>query len=324
MKKDYDQHFKRFEKSLTLLEKTMQSKVSSKTFEKNLDNKANITSLQKLEEKYSLLGNEMVGNQFRARLVFKVIPKTNSLLISNNKLKVIDLAIDQPSGWINSACHLIQKHLEKSFMVGDRMSRSNQILSSFVMKIKGKQDDEIQNGEVAEYIGQVLAEMDSSLDTPFKNWVAERYQQARNPTVKSSEEFEKPEVSRRTGPEQIISDTKMDEKENGGESGRKFEEPPPPEVTQMEETPVESRNERMAKALKRYKQMKSGQSLKIRKKMKLNKGDSSDQSSDSDTDTTRTSGTQRADFRLQKTKIKEAESAVKKWNKIKKNISNKN
>ena len=71
-KKDYDQHFKRFEKSLTLLEKNMQSKVSSKTFEKNLDNKVNITSFQKLEEKYCRLGNEMVGNQFRARLVFKV------------------------------------------------------------------------------------------------------------------------------------------------------------------------------------------------------------------------------------------------------------
>ena len=77
-KKDYDQHFKRFEKSLTLLEKTMQSKVSSKTFEKNLDQKADVTSLQKLEEKYCRLGNEMVGNQFRAQLVFKVKHQLNT------------------------------------------------------------------------------------------------------------------------------------------------------------------------------------------------------------------------------------------------------
>ena len=149
------------------------------------------------------------------------------------------------------------------------MSNSNQILSSFVMKIKGKEDDEIQNGEIAEYIGRILSEMDSSLDIPFKNWIAEQHQKVRDPVVKSSSEFEKPELGRREGPEQVISNTKVEETEVEKEGKRTFEEPTPPAV-QNEDTVRESRNERMAKALKRYKQMRSGQGLKIRKKMKLN------------------------------------------------------
>lgn len=208
-------------------------------------------------------------------------------------------------------------------MVGDRMSNSNQILSSFVMKIKGKEDDEIQNGEIAEYIGRILSEMDSSLDIPFKNWIAEQHQKVRDPIVKSSSEFEKPELGRRAGPEQVISNTKMEETEMEEKGKRTFEEPTPPAV-QNEDTVRESRNERMAKALKRYKQMRSGQGLKIRKKMKLNGDDSTEHSSDSDVDVTRTSGTQRADLRLQKEKIKETESAVKKWKRIKNKIKNKN
>ena len=233
------------------------------------------------------------------------------------------MALDQPSGWINSACDLIQKHLEKSFLVGDRMSTSNQILSSFVMKIKGKRDDEIQDGEIAEYIGKILAELDPSLNVPFKNWMAERHQKERNPIVKSADEFEQPEIGRRSEPAQVISNTNVDENIPKEKGKRTFEEPAQPPV-QNEEPVRESRNERMAKALKRYKQMRSGQGLKIRKKMKLEDDDSSAPSSDSDVDTTRTSGTQRADMRLQKEKVKETESAVKKWKRIKNKIKNKN
>lgn len=70
--KSYDQHFKRFEKSLGLLETDLNTKASVKS----LDKKADVTSLQKLEERYQLLANEMTANRFRASLVFKVT-KTN-------------------------------------------------------------------------------------------------------------------------------------------------------------------------------------------------------------------------------------------------------
>ena len=70
--KSYDQHFNRFEKSLGLLETDLKTKASVKS----LDKKADVTSLQKLEERYQLLANEMTANRFRASLVFKVT-KTN-------------------------------------------------------------------------------------------------------------------------------------------------------------------------------------------------------------------------------------------------------
>ena len=65
----------RFEKSLSLLEIDINKKPTQKDF----DSKANVTSLQRLEERYQKLSNEMVGNQFRATLVFKVrnTTKTN-------------------------------------------------------------------------------------------------------------------------------------------------------------------------------------------------------------------------------------------------------
>ena len=66
--KDYDPHFRRFEKSLNLLESSLKTKASLKV----LKEKADVTSLQRLEERYQLLANEMTGNTFRAGLVFKV------------------------------------------------------------------------------------------------------------------------------------------------------------------------------------------------------------------------------------------------------------
>lgn len=71
--KSYDQHFRRFEKSLGLLETDLNLKASAKS----LDQKANVSSLQKLEERYQLLANEMTGNCFRASLVFKVTKLIN-------------------------------------------------------------------------------------------------------------------------------------------------------------------------------------------------------------------------------------------------------
>ena len=71
--------------------------------------------------------------------------------------------------------------------------------------------------------------------------------------------------------------------------------------------------------------MKSGRDSKARKKMKLDKVDTdNDESSDSEVDSTRTSGAQRGDLRLQKEKIKETENAVKKWRQLKNQIKNKN
>ena len=69
---DLNKRIERFERSLSLLEEDINGKPSNKDFER----KADVTSLQRLEERYQKLANEMVGNQFRAHLVFKV-RKTN-------------------------------------------------------------------------------------------------------------------------------------------------------------------------------------------------------------------------------------------------------
>ena len=215
-------------------------------------------------------------------------------------------------------------------MVGDRMSKSNQILSSFEMKLNGKKEDEIQDEEIGEYLGKILATMDSSLDQPFKDWIATRNARLRDPTVKTSEEFELPEISRRQeGQEQVMSNTKVPtagEKNEpdvaeGGETAPKDN---PTEKSKPDRMAEKSQNERISNALKRYKQMKSGRDLKMRKKMKPEKDDTEeDGSSDSDIDNTRTSGAQRGDLRLQKEKIKETEMAVKKWRILKGQIKNK-
>ena len=216
-------------------------------------------------------------------------------------------------------------------MVGDRMSESNQILSSFEMKINGKGDDEMEDGEIAEYLGRILAAMDSSLDQPFKDWIATRNAQMKDPTVRTSEEFEQPEIGRRQQ-QQVISKTKVVTQKETNElvsddgAQAKSNEKPAEKTKPEEKTAEKSQNERIAKALKRYKQMKSGRDSKARKKMKLDKvdTDNSDESSDSEVDSTRTSGAQRGDLRLQKEKIKETENAVKKWRQLKNQIKNKN
>ena len=85
-----------------------------------------------------------------------------------------------------------------------------------------------------------------------------------------------------------------------------------------------SKQERMSLTLKRYKEFKKGRDTQIRKKMKLsNAGSSDDNSSESDIDSTRTSGAQRGNLRLQKEKIKEVGNSIKKWRAMKNRINGK-
>lgn len=211
-----------------------------------------------------------------------------------------------------------------SFLSGDRMSDLNQVLASLELKLSENGEEKIQDAEIASLLGQILACMDKTLSAPFKQWLTSRNNRLRNPTKKGLEEFEAPETSRQdelaSPPKQVMSNVPV-----GGdvEKNDSKDAPSKTDRTKGQKVKVKSEEERMASALKRYKEFKKGKDQKSRKKMKLAQTSSGeDESSEDDVDTTRTSAAQRGDLQLQKRKVKEVGSALKKWKQLKEQMNN--
>ena len=231
----------------------------------------------------------------------------------------MDLAIDQPNGWLDQVCANIRNHLDKSFLSGDRMSDLNQQLASLEMKLNGKSEDEVQESEIASYLGQILACLDKTLAAPFKQWMTNRNNRLRNPTRRGLEEFDRPEVGRQDEPGKPL-DQEMSSVSVGGGDEKKDSSSG---QNKDQKVKVRTEAERMASTLKRYKEFKKGRDQKTRKKMKMTQSSSGDSdSSDDEVDVTRTSAAQRGDLQLQKKKVKEVGSALKKWNKLKDQMNN--
>ena len=158
------------------------------------------------------------------------------------------------------------------------MSDVNQQLASLEMKLNGKSEDEIQETEIASYLGQILACLDKSLAAPFKQWMTNRNNRLRNPTKRGLEEFDQPEMGRQNEPEKPLDQEMSSVSVGGGEDNASSSA----DQTKDQKVKVRTEAERMASTLKRYKEFKKGKDQKTRKKMKLAQSSSGESDSSDD------------------------------------------
>ena len=158
------------------------------------------------------------------------------------------------------------------------MSDVNQQLASLEMKLNGKSEDEVQETEIASYLGQILACLDKSLATPFKQWMTNRNNRLRNPTKRGLEEFDQPEMGRQNEPGKPLDQEMSSVSVGGGEDNTGSSA----DQTKDQKVKVRTEAERMASTLKRYKEFKKGRDQKTRKKMKLTQSSSGESDSSDD------------------------------------------
>ena len=208
---------------------------------------------------------------------------------------------------------MVERQTNLSFLNATRMTSVNQELRRLKDLIESKlmKGEGIRDSELTTHLGTIIASMDETMDQEFKQWVVRRNELLQDPLhmLRVDEEEEMPERSRAksTGESQTISLSNVMDPPSTTSTEEK-------EVPQKAQESTAQRHKRaFAQTLKKYVEIRSGQSTKKKQKVE-GKGDS-DTSHDNDAEK---NAIERGDLKMQKKLVKKSNATMEAWKKMNK------